>query len=65
MAAFLVLVPAILGFLGILAGNKWLALLGTIAFLYILGGTMALPPFVWIVVLLVMFLWIVNQGKGK
>jgi hypothetical protein len=59
------IIPAILAFLGVLVHNKWLTLLGTIAFLYLLGKTMNLPPYVWIIVIIIMFLWIVNQGKGK
>lgn len=65
LAGAVAIIPAVLAFLGILAGNKWLALLGTVAFLYILGGTISFPPFLWIIVLLIMFLWIINQGKGK
>lgn len=60
-----VILPIIMAILGIIGGNKWLVLLGTIGTLYLLGAFVSLPTYIWIIIIGIVFLWIINQGKGK
>jgi len=65
MIAFAAFIPIITAILGIIAGNKWITLLSTIAFLYLVGLFTSLPSFIWIILIIIIFLWIINYGKGK
>ena len=56
---------ALIPIIGILLKNPYIALLGAVGFLFVLGKTITLPPFMWIIVLVLMFLWIINIGKRK
>ena len=64
VALLVVIIPAFLGFLGILAGNKFLAFMGFLATAFLIGSFVNLPPFIWIIVVIAGFIWLQNlSGK--
>ena len=58
-------IAAIIGLIGIMLKNKWLALLGAGMFIYFLGAFVDIPFYIWIIIAIVFIYWITSQGKGK
>jgi len=57
------IVIALIGIFGLLMKNNWVILLSAIGFLYLLFPV--LPTGLKIILAFVLFLWILNMGKGK
>lgn len=54
---------AILGFLGVLFRNNWMILISAVVGLYAIFPI--LPTHIKVLLTFVLFLWILNMGKGK
>ncbi len=64
---FLGLIPVMVGIIslfGIILQNKFIMIIGTVMFLYYFGGILSLPPFMWLVISVVLFFTIMG-GKKK
>ena len=59
------IVVAIIGVISVLARSPWILLMGVVFFLYTVGFFVNIPQYMWIVLIVIVGLWILNQGKGK
>lgn len=54
---------AIIGIVGLLLKNNWIILMSAVGFLYMIFPI--LPTHLKVILAFVLFLWILNMGKGK
>lgn len=66
MVAFVPFIPVIVGLIsfgGIIFANKFMVVIGALMFLYYFGGVLSLPPFMWLIVAIVLALTIFRGGN--
>ena len=59
------IIGALIGLVGILLKNEWVIIIGLIAFLYLSNALVGLPPYIWIIAVIILFFWIRSIGGKK